>query len=178
MEVVEQLRYLGVTLVNKRNCFLQYKKDKIMQARKMANLTYSIITRSCGEILIGKTYWKSVVLPGVLYASSVLTWTRKEIDELQRIENQVWRQVLGGPRFTPVVALQGEIGASTMKCRDTKSKLKMVKHLKTRENGLLMAVAERMVREGSGGWMKQVEEYMHAVGVSHAELTKNGKRKN
>ena len=53
--------------------------------------------------------------------------------------------------------MQGEIGASTRKCRDMKSKLKMVNHMKTTENGLLRAVAERMVWEGSGGWMKQVE---------------------
>ena len=87
MEVVERLRYLGVTVVNKWNCFLQHKKKKIMQARKMANLTYSIIAHSCSKILIGKTYWKSVVLPGILYASSVLTWIRKEMDEVQHIEN-------------------------------------------------------------------------------------------
>ena len=100
-----------MTVVNKRNCSLQYKKEKIMQARKMANLTYSIIAHSCSKIIIEKTYWKSVVLPGVLYALSVLTWTRKEMDEMQPIENQVWRKMLGAPRFTPVVALQGEIGA-------------------------------------------------------------------
>ena len=56
---------------------------------------------------------------------------------MQHIENQVWRQMLGAPRFTPVVALHGEIGASRMKCSDVKSKLKMVKHVKTTENGLL-----------------------------------------
>ena len=28
----------------------------------MANLTYSIIARSCSKIMIGKTYWKSFVL--------------------------------------------------------------------------------------------------------------------
>ena len=48
----------------------------------------------------------------------------------------------------------------------------MVKHMKTTENGLLRGVVERMVLEGSGGWMKQLEEYMRAVGVSHEELTK------
>ena len=95
MEVVEWLRYLGVMVVNRRNCFLQHKKEKIMQSRKIANLTYSIIERSCSKILIGKTYWKSVVLPGILYTSSVLTWTLKEMDEMECIENQVWRQMLG-----------------------------------------------------------------------------------
>ena len=54
----------------------------MMQARKMANLTYSIIARSCNKIMIGKTYWKNVVLPGALYALSILTWTRNEKDEL------------------------------------------------------------------------------------------------
>ena len=42
----------------------------------------------------------------------------------------------------------------------------------------LTAVAERMVREESGGWMKQVEEYMRTVGVSHEELTKMKTEKN
>ena len=79
---------------------------------------------------------------------------------------------MGGPRFTPVVALQGEIGASPMKCRDMKNKLKMVNHLKNTENSLLKAVAERMVETRNGGWIKQVEEYMNAIGTSYAELTK------
>ena len=57
-----------------------------------------------------------------------------------------------------------------------KSKLKMVKHMKSTEIGLMRAVAERMVREGSAGWMKKVEEYMRAVGVSHEELTKLKKK--
>ena len=34
--------------------------------------------------------------------------------------------MLGGPRFTPVVSLQVEILASTMKCRDMKNKPTMV----------------------------------------------------
>ena len=86
MEVVEQLRYMGVTVFNKRNCFLQHKKEKIMQARKIANLTYSIIAHSCSKIMIGKTDWKSVVSPGVLYASSVLTWTHTST-----VPDVVWR---------------------------------------------------------------------------------------
>ena len=115
------------------------------------------MSHSYNKIMIGKTHWKNVVLPGVLYASSILTWTWKEIDELQRLENQVWRQVLGGQRFTLVVALQGEIGASMMKYRDMKNKLKMLNHLKNSESSLLRAVAERIMEVGSGGYIKQVE---------------------
>ena len=73
MEVVEQLKYWGVVMCNRRNCFHQHKKDKIQQGRKMVNMTYLIISRSYNKLLIVKTYSKSVVLPGVIYASSVLT---------------------------------------------------------------------------------------------------------
>ena len=69
MDVVEQIKYLGVTVSNKRNCFHQHEEQKILQARQMTNLTYSVIARSCNKVLIGKTYWKSVVLPSILYAS-------------------------------------------------------------------------------------------------------------
>ena len=78
MKVVDQLKYLGVTVSNKKNCFLQYTKDKILQARKIPIVTYSIIVRSCNKIMIGKTYWKSVFLQGVLYATAILTWNMKE----------------------------------------------------------------------------------------------------
>ena len=88
MEVVEQLKCLGVVVCNRRNCFCQHKKYKIQQARKMVSMTYSIIARSCNKLIIGKTYWKSVLLPDVLHASFVLTWTRKESDELQIIKSE------------------------------------------------------------------------------------------
>ena len=35
--------------------------------------------------MIGNTYWKSVVFPGLLYASSDLAWTRMEILLLKKV---------------------------------------------------------------------------------------------
>ena len=177
MEVVERIKYLGVVVCNKRDCFQQHKKEKIRQARKMVNLTYSVIARSCNKLLIGKTYWKNIVLPGVLYASSVITWTNKENDELQRIDNQVWRQILGGPRYTPVVALQGEIGTSSVRSRDMKNKLRLAAHLLTSRGGLLSGVVEEMMEERSSAWAKQILQYMREVGITDAELRNLKKEK-
>ena len=56
MEMVEQIKYFGVTVNNNRNYFSLHKKEKILQVKRMVNLTYSIITRSCNKMLIGKTY--------------------------------------------------------------------------------------------------------------------------
>ena len=56
----------------------------------------------------------------------------------------------------------------------------MVKYLKNTENSLLRAVIERMVEEGSGGYIKQVEKYMQTVGTSYIlyRTDKNKERKN
>ena len=51
-------------------------------------------------------------------------------------------QALGGPRFIPLVTLQGEIGTSSMKSRDIINKLKIWNHLKNASNSLLKAMIE------------------------------------
>ena len=122
----------------------------------MTNLTYSVIARSCNKVLIGKKYWKNVVLPNILYASSVITWTKKELQDLQKIDNQIWRQILGAPRYTLVVAVRGEAGASSSTTRDMKSKVTLADHLMQSKNQLLSRVfrvtwEERRVGEAAGG---------------------------
>ena len=52
----------------------------------MVNLEFSVVYRSSDRLLIGKTYWKSVVQPSVLSASSVVMWIRQEKAKLQVVE--------------------------------------------------------------------------------------------
>ena len=92
-------------------------------AERIANLTFSVISKSYDKFLIGKRNWKSVVQPRVLSAAAVVVWTKEERKQLQRVENRVWRQILGAPIYTPVAALQGEIGASSVKGHEDEAKV-------------------------------------------------------
>ena len=78
VRVASTIRYLGTDVGDSRLCFQHYKKGRIGLAERMANLTFSVIVRSCDRLLMGKTYWKSVVQPRVLNAASVVLWTREE----------------------------------------------------------------------------------------------------
>lgn len=130
----------------------------------MANITYSIIVRSCDKLLIGKTFWKCIALPGILYASSVISWSKEELNNLQKIENGVWRQILGAPGYSPVVTLQGEIGASSVKARDMKAKLNFVKYLYHAENKLINAILCKLKEENKPKlWIRQISEYVKEV---------------
>ena len=46
-------------------------------------MTFSVILKSCDKLLIGKTYFKSVVQPRVLSAAAVVVWTKEERKQLQ-----------------------------------------------------------------------------------------------
>ena len=47
-----------------RRIFLKLENEKIgKELKRFENMTYSIISICCNNILIGKTYWKVVVPP-------------------------------------------------------------------------------------------------------------------
>lgn len=71
IQIMDKIKYLGITIENKRNIFSAQKKIAIEKAEKMANMTYPIIAKSCNKILIGKTYWKQVALPSILFGSKI-----------------------------------------------------------------------------------------------------------
>ena len=135
-----KVKYLGIEIDNKRNYF-KTQRDKIIQkARKMANITYSVIERSCNKLLIGKAFWKSIVLPSVLYGTNIINLTEDNINELQKIENSVYRSILGAAHYSPNVTLRGEIGASLVKKRVINGRINYLKGIQSNRNKLLETI--------------------------------------
>ena len=167
IRVVQKIKYLGVFINDCDNHFKTHKEEKIKMGRRMANLTHSVSVRSCNKLLIGKTYWKSVVLPSLLYASAVITWNKKELDTLQRIENNVWRVVLGAPGYTPIAALRGDVGCSNMVGRDRKNKLKYVKYILNGSSDLMKHVFNDMYNTGKDNLIRTIKNYMMELGIDN-----------
>ena len=94
--------------------------------------------------------------PRVLSATAVMAWTGGgELEQMQRVENKVWRQIFGVPGYTPVAALQGEIGASTVRGRDMKIKITFAQYMFRARNGLLESIFRKMIDEiRPRGWMR------------------------
>ena len=100
IKVHDKMKYLGITINDKRNIFKIQRELIIEKATKMPNLTYSVVVRSCARLMIGKVYWKGIVLPMILYGTNIIDFTKKEIQKLQRIGNSVGRKTLGAPSYT------------------------------------------------------------------------------
>ena len=78
IRVMEGMKYLGVEVSAKKDCFGGNRKKKIGVAEGMANVTYSVVARACERLMIGKVFWKSVVLPCVLSSAEVMVWRKAE----------------------------------------------------------------------------------------------------
>ena len=170
MNVVKDVKYLGVRVSSTKDVFKLHREDVCMKGRKMTSMTYSVIHKSWNRVLIGKTYWKSVIMPSLLYGSSVFCWNLSDIGKLQRCENAVWRCVLGAPSYAPLVTLQGEVGYSSMKVRDMKGKLIYEKHVRNGENELLKRMYDDMCEWNKCKWIETVKAYREKVGMQVSEL--------
>ena len=139
IKVVQKMKYLGIEIDNKGNYFKTQRGKIIENARKMANITYSVIEKSCDKLLIG-IFWKSIALPSLLYGTNVINLTDYNITELQKIENSVYRCILGAAHYNPNVALRGEIGASLMRKRVMNGRINYVKGIQRNRNELLESI--------------------------------------
>lgn len=176
IEIVESLKYLGVTIENNHNLFRKHKESTIQAAGKLSNLTYSIISKSANKMLIGKTYWKNIVLPSVLQSIGVIPYTNTEINELQRVENGVYRRILGGLKNTPICTLRGEVGSSMMKTRFIEGKLVYTRSIQTGKNSLVQEILytirseRKTAKQKKITWNNQLNEYLNEVNIRYGEI--------
>ena len=166
LEVVNEIRYpIGVTVTDRKRLFEKHKREMNVRMNRMMNMTSCVIEKSVNRVLIGKTYWKNMVLPSVLYASSVMDFTKDEIEKMQVYENSVMRRMLRARSYSPVCALRGEVGASLMMTRIMKERLNYENSLCCDRNLLLKEIYIEIC-ERKSGWSVVIRKYRKEVGLS------------
>ena len=77
-------------------------------------MIYSTVQTACNRILIRKAFWKSITMPSFMCASeiSVYSYNENELQQLQRLDNIVYKAILEIPACTASSALRAEIGDS------------------------------------------------------------------
>ena len=141
----------------------------------MANITYSVIERSYNKLLIGRTFWKSIVLPSILYGTNIINLTEDNINELQKIENSVYRSILGAAHYSPNVTLRGEIGASLVKKRVINGRINYIKGIQSNRNKLLETILWTIETERETKWIKTTRKYMNVTNINCNDIRLNSK---
>ena len=171
IKVVENIKYLGLTVDNNKfNIFKTQKEKLIDKTDKSANRTYSVIKRSCNKMMIGKTYWKGVILPATLYGIGLIETTVKERKKLQAIENRVYRTILGARKGTATSCVRGETGASLMDTRIMKARIMIAHSIWNGKNKLVLEVLKRMREDRGNKWNKKLNDYITELGTNFEAL--------
>ena len=133
----------------------------------MTNTLYSVLGSACNKMLIGKTFWKGLAMPGFLYAQEVLNYSNSELESLQRADNKAHITILQVPNHTAVGFLRGEIGASSARGRDIKTKLLFIKHaIKNPGNALLKSTMIKELNENDNKLAKRLNAYMNDLNIN------------
>ena len=174
IEVVEEWKYLGVLMRNEKSVFGRHRSAMLERMRRMSCLTNSVIERSSHRVLMGKAYWKGVVLPSVLYGMEAINLRVEDLEKLQRAENGTMRRLLRAPRRAAIAGMRGEIGIGTMKSRVVRGRLQYLRRVLQGNNSLMKRILERVAR-ANGQWMRWNRKYLEYVGLSYEDLkTKTG----
>ena len=169
MEVVKKIKYLGIEVEDRFGLYDAHRGKIVEKGRKMSNLTYSVIEKSCHRVIIGKAYWKGVVLPSVLYGAEVMEMRESDLQGLQRTENGALRRMLGAPRYATIAAMRGEVGIGTMRSRIARGRIQYLRRKVQGNNELIKGVIGAMRGDGER-WWKQSEKYMEWAGIGFGEL--------
>ncbi len=128
-------------------------------------MTYSVVAKSCSRMLIGKTYWKAVALPSILHGINIIDISKTDIDRLQRIENGVYRKILGAPTYAQGTALRGEIGASSVRNRIREGQWKYLRYILVEGNDLLRRIGEELLESRQSKWIKELVNELSERGL-------------
>ena len=171
IEVVKETKYLGIKIGGRyRNIFEKENKSLFGKAETQVNMLLAKIKRSVDKVLVGKAIWKLMAIPALLFGRAVVTTTKSQIGKIQRLENKIWRNLLGIGGYSTVESLRGEIGASMVKSRIMQT---MLMYVADTMSGKFQNIKDMMtdtIEKEKGKWYKAVNGYRNELGISWKDL--------
>ena len=114
---------------------------------------------------VGKAVWKLQAIPALLFGKQVVTLPKKTIDKLQKIENNVYRYLIGVGATTPVATLRGEVGASSVESRIMETVLVFTWDTLQGKFVDVKSYMEHDLGTGKGKWAKTVYKLEQELGI-------------
>ena len=128
------------------------------------------IKKSCDMVVVGKAIWKMMHIPAILYGRTVVTTSDTNIIKLQRIENKIWRFLLGVGGYATIEALRGEIGASMVKSRIMETSLAYIIDVMNSEFNELKSMMQDSIKREKGRWFNNINRYRQELKLTWEEL--------
>ena len=175
IEVVKKIKYLGLEIDDDRDMFKSQRKIIIDKIKRYKPITNQVIETSCNRLLIGKTFWKQVVMTGALHGVGLINLAKTEMDELQVAENEVYRIILKARRNVAMAAVRGDIGSSLVESRFIQTRIMLVKSMIESKNEMIKEILKRVRSDGRNPWKKKLDNYLKEINIKYDDIEKMSK---
>ena len=122
--------------------------------------------------VVGKAIRKMTAIPSILYGRAVITMSKTNVEKVQRIENKVWKYLLGIGGYSTVEALRGEIGASMVKSRIMETMLTYMLDTLSSNFTNVKDMMKDTITKGKGRWYNTIDKYRMELGISWENMLK------
>merc|ERR1711891_74161 len=170
-EKVDEATYLGITIGGKYSDIFEVENKKILRkADKKVFSTMEEVSRSANKTLVGKTIWKQIKVPSLLFGRAVVPTCNTLAEKLQRKENKVWRHAMGIGGYATVAGLRGEMGASLMRTRIMRTTLQYVREVMEGKFKNIKRMMEDTIKMKKGSWFRVVNSYLRELKIDWKDL--------
>ena len=171
------MKYLGITLGGKGRDIFKYERESLVErAQRKATVIKSYIKKSYDITSVGKVVWKLQAISALLFGKQVVTLSKKLIDKIQKIENNMYRYLIGVGGTTPVATLRGEVEASSIESRIMETVLNFTRDTLQGRFIDVKSYMEHDLETGKGRWSRTVQKYRQELGIRHNDLKEISKK--
>merc|ERR1711895_110158 len=166
-ELVKETKYLGVTLGGRgRNLFERTNREFLSNAEKKVYTLLGQIRKSADKVLVGKAIWKLMCMPAILFGRAIIPTSEGRIEGLQRLQNKVWRFLLGVGGYSTVEALRGEMGASMVSSRIMETMLLYALDSMQGNFSNIKDMMEDTIKVGKGRWYNSIKKHLDKLKIN------------
>ena len=174
--MVEEYKYLGVTVSSTGDLFGKHKRSKELGMLRMLGMLKSVSNKIADSYSMIRELWKGVGVPRSLYGYEVFKVNKEEMDRMEKIQNKIARLALGGNKYTAVEALRGEMGWSRYHERIVKMKANYklrLEQMGQRNEGSWAAYIYRVV---GLDWVKEINRIDRKYLLRDLYFEENGRK--
>lgn len=175
LKETDNYTYLGIIISNNKDNYLDKTQEKLIKkANKQKWAVQHTANFSYNRYSVGRTLWKAVGVPSLTYGNEAIVLNKQTRDHIERVQREVGRRMLGANHITPNLAIEGEMGWSTMEAREAKSKIKFKGRLIFMEPHRYPKIIFNFLRFGGQQteWMKRTRNLDNIYGRGTERTTR------
>ena len=164
LEQVLQYKYLGMeTFSSIYKTFMSKQKKCVTTAKKYMFGCLYLGNRGSDLIKVTTTTWESVAVPAILYGCETVIFSNAKVEELETIQAQVAKRILGVPKNTSNLCAQTELGFKPIRLVLLLKQLKFYFRVLRLPNSRWVKIA--LLNHLSGTWHSPYLDYICGLRV-------------